>query len=174
MEEATAALKNHKIGHYKIKAHLYKTIELAKRLRLKELETDPEVEERINAPRSRDQFFMRHVDDKSSSDDPSVPLQASSSLERFSRAINGNCDYVEDRGTMYIQDSTKAEKNTDCIINELLIDILATVNGEKHAIFVFDCGPLNVSSALFDTYSSVLVLILILILCNFSRRSYNQ
>ena len=33
-------------------------------------------------------------------------------------------------------------------MNELILDILLRLNGEKHAIFVFDCGPLNFNGAI--------------------------
>ena len=40
----------------------------------------------------------------------------------------------------YVTDSTKSKKDTNVIMNELLLDIFMHVNGEKHCVLVFDCG----------------------------------
>ena len=81
--------------------------------------------------RSRDQVFIAHVDDKSSIDDHSVPKQGSGVLNRYARGCCGFTDYVYEAGTMILMDSTKAQKDTDVVINEVIFSILRSVNGEK-------------------------------------------
>ena len=48
----------------------------------------------------------------------------------------------------YLIDSTKSFKNTDVVINEMILNILERVEGQKIGIFLFDCGPLNHNAAL--------------------------
>jgi hypothetical protein len=78
--------------------------------------------------------------DKSSIDDPHVRLQAASTLERYLRSLNGNTDFVLEDFSAYVSDSTKSKKDTNVIMNELLLDLFLHVNGEKHCVLVFDCG----------------------------------
>lgn len=65
---------------------------------------------------------------------------AGSELERYLRSLNGNCDYVLSEFAAYVADSSKSQKDTDAIMNELLLDIFLHLNGEKHCVLVFDCG----------------------------------
>ena len=74
-------------GHYSIKGLLRKLVALAKVMRLVELESDRDVDGKDHRPRTRDQIFIHHIDDKSSIDDPSVRLQSGSELERYARSL---------------------------------------------------------------------------------------
>jgi hypothetical protein len=147
LDAETAALRSHIQGHVKIKGHLYALVNTAKALRLVEQHGDPEVDARDHAPRSRDQVLVYHIDDKSSSDLPQVSRASSSILERFAISMNGQTSYLWDECNLYCGDQTKSQKDTDAIINEIVLNLLTTMNGEKHCVLVFDCGPLNMNAA---------------------------
>lgn len=89
-------------GHYSIKGLLRKLVALAKVMRLVELESDRDVDGKDHRPRTRDQIFIHHIDDKSSIDDPSVRLQSGSELERYARSLNGQTDYVTEEFNGYV------------------------------------------------------------------------
>jgi len=57
-------------------------------------------------------------------------------MEKFSRSIKGQSDYVHEDPNLYATDSTKSSKNTDTLIGELVHDIITTTNGEKHCVLV--------------------------------------
>ena len=128
--DAQKALDLHMEGHYSIKSHLYRLIHLAKAMRL--AEEDASDTEKCHPFRSRDQVGVFHIDDKSSIDDHAVPKQGSGVLNRYNRGCCGFADYIYDTATMIIMDSTKSQKDTDVVINEVVLSLLRSVNGEKH------------------------------------------
>ena len=85
-----------------IKGHLRRLVALAKVMRLAELQIDSEADEKDQPPRSRDQVYIHHIDDKSSIDDPSVRLQAGSELHRYARSLNGQTDFVTEEFFGYV------------------------------------------------------------------------
>lgn len=50
---------------------------------------------------------MLHVDDKSSTNDPSMPKSTGGILERYARAVNGQSEYVYEDATIFLLNSTK-------------------------------------------------------------------
>jgi len=95
------------------------------------------------------------VDDKSAANLPSVPHEHTSTLERMIVSLNGQADYIDQTMTAMLVDSTKSMKNTDVVLNEILINLLERLNGEKVIMFLFDCGPLNHNAAVAEVRSSV-------------------
>ena len=61
--------------------------------------------------------------------------------------MNGQTSCLWDECNLYCGDQTKSQKDTDAIINEIVLNLLTTMNGEKHCVLVFDCGPLNTNAA---------------------------
>ena len=92
-------------------------------------------------------MLVYHIDDKSSSDLPQVSRASSSVLERFAISMNGQTSCLWDECNLYCGDQTKSQKDTNAIINEIVLNLLTTMNGEKHCVLVFDCGPLNTNAA---------------------------
>jgi hypothetical protein len=71
------------------------------------------------------------VDDKSAANLPSAPHEHTSTLERMIVSLNGQADYIDQTMTAMLVDSAKSMKNTDVGLNEILINLLERLNGEK-------------------------------------------
>jgi hypothetical protein len=123
-------------------------------------------------------LYIRHIDDKTAWNLPAETQQHSGTpIAKNKIDANGQVDMttkVSERGRVSsivwwltsvpplsssrpqvcgnsLAGAGMGSKNTNVVIDELLIELLTNVNGEKIGVFVFDCGPLNRNNSVAHT-----------------------
>ena len=102
----------------------------------------------LSAPRSFAQIIaMYHVDDMSDQNVPSDPNDVPGLLEKIPIHVHGHYDMRTGRMRTTLMEPGAGSKDTDCVLDELLADLIATCGAERPAVIYMtnDCGPLQLN-----------------------------
>ena len=94
---------------------------------------------------SNSNVVMFHTDDRSAPQFPSFPLDVGHEGQaKYKVSLAGMCRLDNNRMTSIYSDAgDQSKKDAAGVLEEVLLELLRQINGEKAGVFVFDCGPLN-------------------------------
>jgi hypothetical protein len=124
-----------------IRAYLSTMHQLAVKMRQVE-ELDPKVNLEEHHPfNSRTAVRMFHIDDKTRNEWPHVKQESQQPLAKHGTDHNGQFDMVNEGMTSYLAEGGSLNKDSDAVMNDIIMNLLEKLNGERHIVLILDnCG----------------------------------
>jgi len=148
MERLQRHLKAHRAKRYNIRSFQAEFKAFATALlgeRAKELGADAQADwMKDHAFASLDVAAAYHHDDASALEDPVFKQTTQGmGLERFIRALHGATDVLREWPHFLLPEIGMGSKNASSVVDEIILNLLSDLNGEKFVVIYMDCASLN-------------------------------
>jgi len=108
---------------------------------------------------TRNAIKFIHMDDRTSPEVPRVPQEEGAfGLEKWKFSLAGFFDFVSDHMSSLCSSlGDQSKKDSSGVVEEVLLQMIRSINGEKIVAFMVDCGPLNHGSEVGIALAQLLV-----------------
>ena len=108
---------------------------------------------------SRNAIKFIHMDDRTSPEVPRVPQEEGAfGLEKWKFSLAGFFDFVSDHMSSLCSSlGDQSKKDSSGVVEEVVLQMIRSINGEKIVAFMVDCGPLNHGSEVGIALAQLLV-----------------